>query len=289
MLSHHLIREARRRGRLTQAELAMRAGTTQSAVARWEAGRSLPSLEKLKELVECCGLELAFSLMPRREAEERVLDQLRVLSASERLQRLLAAMPYAEGGAATDATGAAYEDDVFDPLSLLAALERHGVKYVLLGGLAATLHGSPILTTDVDIAPERGAQNLERLAAVLAELGAMTRGGGDPRAWTPDLSATGLARGSVHRLHTRFGPFDLLFEPTGTSGYDDLRQQAASVRLGETTVMVASLSDVIRSKEAAGRTDDRATVATLRRLQGRGPSSGGARRAGDSLGTEGAA
>lgn len=289
MLSHHLIREARRRARLTQSELAMRAATTQSAVARWEAGRSLPSLEKLKELVECCGLELAFSLTPRREAEERVLDQLRVLSASERLQRLLAAMPYAEGGGATDATGAAYEDDLFDPLSLLAALERHGVKYVLLGGLAATLHGSPILTDDVDIAPERQAQNLERLAAMLTELRAMTRGGGDPRAWTPDLSATGLARGSVHRLQTRVGPLDLLFEPTGTSGYEDLRQQAEPVRLGETTVLVASLSDVIRSKEAAGRTDDRTTVATLRRLQGRAPTPRSVRGAGDPLGTEGAA
>ncbi len=62
MLSHHLIREARRRARLTQSELAMRAGTTQSAVARWEAGRSLPSLEKLQELVECCGLSLGVSL-----------------------------------------------------------------------------------------------------------------------------------------------------------------------------------------------------------------------------------
>lgn len=289
MLSHHLIREARRRARLTQSELATRAATTQSAVARWEAGRSLPSLEKLKELVECCGLELAFSLTPRRETEERVLDQLRVLSASERLQRLLAAMPYAEGGVATDATGAAYEEDLFDPLSLVAALERHGVKYVLLGGLAATLHGSPILTSDVDIAPERQAQNLERLAAMLAELRAMTRGGGDPRAWTPDLSATGLARGSVHRLQTRFGPLDLLFEPTGTSGYEDLRQQAESVRLGETTVLVASLSDVIRSKEAAGRTDDRTTVATLRRLQGRASTPRSLRHAADPMGTEGAA
>lgn len=117
----------------------------------------------------------------------------------------------------------------------------------------------------------------------------MTRGGGDPRAWTPDLSATGLARGSVHRLHTRFGPLDLLFEPTGTSGYDDLRQQAETLRIDETTVTVASLSDVIRSKEAAGRSDDRATVATLRRLQGRAPAAPAARRTGDPLDTEGAA
>jgi transcriptional regulator with XRE-family HTH domain len=134
MLSHHLIREARRRARLTQSELAMRAGTTQSAVARWEAGRSLPSLEKLQELVECCGLELGVSLGERRDAEERLLDQLRALTPEQRLQRLLAAIPFAGGEVAADATGAADEDERFEPVALLATLRRHEVRYVLIGG-----------------------------------------------------------------------------------------------------------------------------------------------------------
>ena len=279
MLSHHLIREARRRARLTQSELAMRAGTTQSAVARWEAGRSLPSLEKLQELVECCGLELGVSLGERRDAEERLLDQLRALTPEQRLQRLLAAIPFAGGEVAADATGAADEDERFEPVALLATLRRHEVRYVLIGGLAATLYGSPILTGDVDIAPEGGEANLERLAVALHELGAMVRGGGDPRAWTPDLSANGLARGLVHRLETRFGPLDLLFEPTGTAGYDDLRQQGALMQLEGGAVVVASLADVIRSKEAAGRSEDRVSVPLLRRLQRR-PGAGAQDRAG---------
>ena len=64
---------------------------------------------------------------------------------------------------------------VFRPEQVLGALHRHGVKYVLIGGLAATLHGSPITTQDADICPERETQNLERLAAALRELHARIR------------------------------------------------------------------------------------------------------------------
>ncbi|MFN8669218.1 MAG: helix-turn-helix transcriptional regulator [Gemmatimonadaceae bacterium] len=267
MLSHHLIREARRRAGITQSELAERAGTTQSAVARWESGRSLPSLEKLNELVERCGLEVVVTLTPVRGFEDQLLLDRRAHTHLQRLERLLAALPYVGGEAASDATGASEPPDVFQPLEILAALERHRVRYVLVGGLAAALHGAPMLTTDVDITPDRGRENLRRLALVLSDVGAVARGHHDPRAWTPDLSAAGLARASVHRFETRHGGLDLLFQPTGTSGYDDLRQKAESIALGGVTATVASLSDVIRSKEAAGRSDDRMAVPVLRRLQ----------------------
>jgi len=267
MLSHHLIREARRRAGITQSELAERAGTTQSAVARWESGRSLPSLEKLNELVERCGLEVVVTLTPARGFEDQLLLDRRAHSHLSRLEQLLAALPYVGGEAASDATGASEQPELFEPLEILRALERHRVRYILIGGLAATLHGAPMLTTDVDITPDRGRENLRRLALVLSELGAVARGHHDPRAWTPDLSASGLARGTVHRFETRHGGVDLLFEPTGTAGYDDLRQKAQQVVLGDVTALVASLSDVIRSKEAAGRSDDRVAVPVLRRLQ----------------------
>ncbi|MCC6930140.1 MAG: helix-turn-helix transcriptional regulator [Gemmatimonadaceae bacterium] len=267
MLSHHLIREARRRAGITQAELAERASTTQSAVARWESGRSLPSLEKLSELVECCGLEVAVSLTPVRDSDDQLLADRSADTYLARLEHLLAALPYEGGDLASDATGASDVPEHFAPLELLSALERHRVRYVLVGGLAAVLHGAPMLTTDVDIAPEGGSDNLRRLALALSEVGAVARGHHDPRAWTPDLSASGLARAALHRFETRHGGLDLLFQPTGTAGYDDLRQKALSVALGDVTVTVASLSDVIRSKEAAGRGDDRVTVPMLRRLQ----------------------
>ena len=63
----------------------------------------------------------------------------------------------------------------FAPEELLGTLERHGVRYVLIGGLAATLHGSPLRTGDADICPARDAANLERLAQALQEIDARIR------------------------------------------------------------------------------------------------------------------
>jgi len=63
----------------------------------------------------------------------------------------------------------------FDPVSMLRVLERHQVDYILIGGLAATLHGSPLRTGDVDICPRAELDNLERLAAALTEMEARIR------------------------------------------------------------------------------------------------------------------
>ena len=54
----------------------------------------------------------------------------------------------------------------FDPEAILKVLESHGVDYVLIGGLAATLHGSPIRTGDADICPSPETPNLVRLALI---------------------------------------------------------------------------------------------------------------------------
>ena len=62
MLSSDLLREARLRAGLTQAELARAAGLSQSAIARWESGRVQPSLETLRELIRACHLELTLGL-----------------------------------------------------------------------------------------------------------------------------------------------------------------------------------------------------------------------------------
>lgn len=266
MESHLIIREARRRAGLTQAELAQRARTTQSAIARWETGKTQPSWEKLQELVACCGLEVTISIGERRDAEERALEQRRAMSPLERLRYLMSALPFVEGEDATDATGFASDEPRFDPAALLAVLVRHEVRFVLVGGLAATLHGSPFLTEDVDIAPAADASNVERLSRALLELEARPSGS----AWRGDsaehLSPERLQGVPAVRLVTRLGNLDILWEPTGTRGFEDLRAQARMADIGELSVLLASLPDVIRSKEAAGRTDDRTTVPTLRRL-----------------------
>jgi len=154
----------------------------------------------------------------------------------------------------------------FDPEAVLRTLARHEVAYVLIGGLAASLHGSPYVTTDVDITPDRSPENLERLAAALVALDARIRTEGEPDGLPFDRSARMLERASLLNLTTRYGDLDLSFEPAGTGGYGDLRRGAVEIRIRRTPVAIASLADVIRSKEAAGREKDRVTLPTLRRL-----------------------
>jgi hypothetical protein len=157
----------------------------------------------------------------------------------------------------------------FRPQEILATLDRHGVHFVLIGGLAAVLHGSAHVTTDVDVVPEEAVGNLERLSAALKELDARIRVTGEPDGVPFDLSAESLARVRVWNLQTSKGDLDITFEPSGTHGYDDLRRDVVRMRVRDVDVPVASLADVIRSKEAAGRGRDRAVLPGLRELLAR--------------------
>jgi transcriptional regulator with XRE-family HTH domain len=85
-----LLREARRRAGLTQAELASRAGTTQSAIARIERGASSPSFERLRSLIHLCGLELEVRLVPLDDHETTMAEENRLRDATERLRNMLA-------------------------------------------------------------------------------------------------------------------------------------------------------------------------------------------------------
>ena len=157
----------------------------------------------------------------------------------------------------------------FDPRAMLRVLVEHEVEFVLIGGLAATLYGSPHVTTDVDISPSSASANLERLTAALAVLEARIRVEGVPEGLAFDPAPSLLSRVSILNLTTRFGDLDLTFEPSGTGGYGDLIKAAISLDIGDVQLLVASLDDVIRSKEAAGREKDRLTLPTLRRLKER--------------------
>ncbi len=93
-----LIREARLRGKLTQAELATRAGTTQSAIARWETGQSSPSADKVAELVGHCGFDLELSLSAR---DPELISQLEAnlrLTPTQRLDQLVRAVRFISAG-----------------------------------------------------------------------------------------------------------------------------------------------------------------------------------------------
>ena len=155
----------------------------------------------------------------------------------------------------------------FQPAEILAALERHGVRYVVIGGLAATLHGSPVMTTDADICPARESDNLERLAQALVDLRARIRTPGVPEGLAFACDATFLARIEVIlNLTTKFGDLDLSFIPSGTRGFADLQRHAVPMSLMGHPVAVAALADVIRSKEAANRPKDQIALPALRLL-----------------------
>lgn len=155
----------------------------------------------------------------------------------------------------------------FDPLEMLGVLERHDVAYILIGGFAATVHGSPLRTGDADICPERSRPNLERLCRALTDLEARIRSADDPEGVGFSLDPSILEEINMLNLVTTHGWLDIAFQPSGTNGFDDLKRNAHRFDLGDgLTVRVASLGDVIRSKEASAREKDRNALPTLRRL-----------------------
>lgn len=153
-----------------------------------------------------------------------------------------------------------------DLARMFEVLDRHRVAYVLIGGLAAVYHGSPFPTEDADVTPQSGRANLARLAAALEELGARIRTEADPEGLPCRFDADSLAAIQTWNLTTSAGDLDLAFKPAGTGGYADLRRDAAPAELFGVTVRVASLADVIRSKQAANRPKDQRVLPTLREI-----------------------
>lgn len=149
---------------------------------------------------------------------------------------------------------------------LFATLHRHRVSYVLIGGLAAVFHGSPFPTEDADITPDTDGENLALLAAALRELHARIRIESDSDGTPFACDAQALSAAAIWNLRTDAGDLDITFTPSGTQGYSDLRRDAVAAELYDVTVEVASLRDVVRSKQAANRPKDQRALPTLRRL-----------------------
>lgn len=155
----------------------------------------------------------------------------------------------------------------FDPEKLVRALAKHRVKFVLIGALAARLHGFPRLTADADITPASDRVNLERLSAALKELDAKVYTESVPEGLSFDCSAPALSRARLWNLVTSAGRLDIAFEPAGTKGYDDLARGAERFKAFGVRFLAASLDDIIRSKEATGRAKDEDDVLILRALK----------------------
>lgn len=153
----------------------------------------------------------------------------------------------------------------FDPERIFETLRHHGIRYVLIGGWAARLLGSPTVTVDIDIAYARDAENLKRLAQALRELGARLRGVDEGLPFR--LDARTLAAGGNFTFTTDAGDLDILAEPAGAPDYDALERTAQPMDLGGFEIMVSSLDDLIAMKRAAGRPKDRIEVEVLGALR----------------------
>ncbi|OBK37019.1 hypothetical protein A5658_05005 [Mycobacterium sp. 1245111.1] len=154
---------------------------------------------------------------------------------------------------------------------LLAALHAGGVDYVVIGGIAAVFHGSPFPTEDLDITPEADQDNLERLAGALRGLNARIRTEGVPEGVPLPCDGASLAAAETWNLVTDAGDVDLSLRPSGTAGYPDLLRAAVATDLYDSPVLIASLGDVIRSKQAANRPKDQRILPTLRELLAQRP------------------
>ena len=156
----------------------------------------------------------------------------------------------------------------FDPERVLEVLQRHDVEYVLIGGLAAVAHGSPLPTTDVDVTPDRRRENLDRLAGALRELEARIRTTDPDGVVFPVDGAFLAAQPRMLNLTTAAGDVDLTFVPAGfEGGFDDLCVESDPVELVDGVIVrVATLRAIIRSKEAADREKDRRALPYLRAL-----------------------
>lgn len=153
----------------------------------------------------------------------------------------------------------------FDPLAALSVLHRHGVRFVLIGGIAGRLLGSPTVTNDLDICYARDPANLEALAAALTELEARLRGVGDdvPLLLDPET----LRAGDHFTFATSAGNLDILGTPSGSEGYAQLSRNAPYVDVGGFEIPVSDLRDLMAMKRAAGRPKDRVELEILAALE----------------------
>jgi hypothetical protein len=154
----------------------------------------------------------------------------------------------------------------FDPGELLAVLVRHDVRFVLIGGLAALAHGSPFPTEDVDITPDTDPENLSRLSSALTELDARIRSENLDEGLAFRHDAASLGGVATLNLPTKYGDLDLSLTPSGTRGYRDLATDARPTEAFGIVVSIASLADVVRSKQAANRPKDQRVLPALREI-----------------------
>lgn len=259
-----LLRAARRRNGISQTLLATRAGTTQSAISRIESGRVSPAVDTLWELLYLLGEDLELSAQRSDSGIDVTLNQSNLtFTPAQRVQRGLAFADLVRenrGKRSDDLETWGHVDGPLPlhPHPLLSALVRHGVDFVLVGGMAGIALGSSYPTYDLDVAYARDEANLERLARALHELRVSLRVKGEAAEDPPFLpEARTLANGANFTFMTEFGMFDVLGDLAGVRSYEDLRRDATSQEVEGHQIRVASIDHLIAMKRAANRTKDK--------------------------------
>jgi predicted nucleotidyltransferase len=147
--------------------------------------------------------------------------------------------------------------DAQPELVLLAkALNENGLEAILIGNMAAALHGAPVSTIDIDLFFRKTPSNMQKLKRVAAALDAVIL-----RPYYPVSALFRLQR-------DRDGlQIDFMGRIDGVKSYESVRGRAASYQIGGQTMLAASLDDIIRSKRAAGRGKDLAVIDILERTR----------------------
>lgn len=261
--SGELLRNARHRQGVSQALLATRAGTTQSAISRIESGRISPSVDTLWELLYVLGEDLELSAQVRDSGVDVTLNRSNLaFSPAQRVHRGLEFADFVRRNRGKRPNDLEAWGHVDGPLPLqahplLKALVDRGVDFVLVGGLAGIALGSSYPTYDVDIAYARDEANLERLSGALRELRVSLRVKGEAAdlPFLPD--ARSLANGANFTFMTEFGMFDVIGDIAGVRSYEDLRRDATIEEVEGLPIRVTSIDHLISMKRAANRPKDK--------------------------------
>ncbi len=148
---------------------------------------------------------------------------------------------------------------------LLRALASRGVCFIIIGGAAATAHGSARLTQDLDVVYLREQENLQQLADALDGLDAQLRGAPPGLPFRPDAAT--LRHGLNFTLATRLGDLDLFGEIAGGGGYRDLEPHCDRIVIFGIPCLCLGIDKLIEVKTAAGRPKDLEAVAELEILR----------------------
>lgn len=157
-----------------------------------------------------------------------------------------------------------------DFAGLLGALVGGDVDFIIVGGAAATVHGSTRLTLDLDVVYGRSGENIGRIAAALGPLEPYLRGA--PPGLPFRLDEPTLRAGLNFTLSTRLGDLDLLGEIPGGGGFDALLPHATTIEVFGLRCRCLGLRKLIEVKRAAGRPKDLEAIAELELLRDGGPA-----------------